>query len=209
MSKYHIPLLPNELYHVFNRAIGNDRLFKTEENYRYFLFKMANYILPVADILTYSLLPNHFHLLIRVKSDEIIITYFELKKKKRFNALTDSLSDFIMEQFSNWLNGYTKAFNKMYSRKGALFIDYLKRSCVKEDCDFTSFIFYIHKNAVHHNLSAKIGEWKHDGYNSIVSTKPSLLLRDEVIKWFGSVELFIKFHAQPVQIKLIDFEPNL
>jgi len=209
MSKYYAPLLPNQAYHVFNRAIGNERLFKTVDNFRYFLAKMAQHILPVAEIFTYSLIPNHFHLLIRVKDEKTIITYFELKKKKSFTSLENSLADFIMQQFSNWLNGYTKAFNKMYNRKGSLFIDYLKRSCVEKESDFTSFIFYIHKNAVHHGLCRKIGEWNYDSYRSLLSEKSTLLQREEVISWFGSRELFIKFHTQPIQLKEMDLELNL
>jgi putative transposase len=204
MSKYHIPLLPSNSYHLFNRAVGNEKLFKSDDNYRYFLSKMAQHILPVADIFTYSLLPNHFHLVVRIKDEKNIIEYFELKKKKSFNPINFSLPDFVMEQFSNWLNGYTKAFNKMYIRKGALFIDYLKRSIVEKENDFTSFIFYVHKNAVHHGICKKIGEWKFDGYQSLLSEKSTLLLRDEVLEWFGSKELFIKFHNQPIELKKID-----
>ncbi len=158
MPNHHVPLLPDNIYHLFNRAIGNEKLFNTDDNYRYFLSKMAQHILPVADIFTYSLLPNHFHLLIRIKDKKLIAPYFELKKKKKFKAIENSLPDFIMEQFSNWLNGYTKALNKMYNRRGGLFMDYLKRSVVEKDTDFTTFIFYIHKNAVHHGICKKIGE---------------------------------------------------
>ena len=209
MPKHHIPLLPGGIYHIFNRAVGNERLFITDGNYRYFLLKMAQHLLPVADVFTYSLMPNHFHLLVRIKNEKIIIPYFELKKKRNFIDTGNALPDFVMEQFSNWLNGYTKAFNKMYNRKGALFIDYLKRSSMEKDSDLTSFIFYIHKNAVHHGLCKKIGEWKYDGYTSILSNSPTLLQRAEVINWFGNGALFIKFHTQPVALKKIDIEANL
>ena len=204
MSPYHIPLCPNETYHLFNRAVGSEKLFYTADNYRYFLDKMKQHILPIADFFTYSLIPNHFHLLVRIKDGKIIAQHFEQKKKKIFNATSSCLSDFIMEQFSNWLNGYTKAFNKMYNRKGALFMDYIKRSIVSEDSDFTSYIFYIHKNATHHNLCDKIGIWAHDGYQSLLSDKPTLLLRDETIAWFGSRERFIEFHDQPVPSKKVE-----
>ncbi|MEI9958433.1 MAG: hypothetical protein WDM90_19495 [Ferruginibacter sp.] len=156
MSKYHTLLLPNEIYHVFNRAIGNEQHFVIEDNYRYFLTKLAHHVLPIADVFTYSLMPNHFHLLIEVKDEETITAYYNLKKTKPFNPTTSSLPDFVMEQFSNWLNGYTKAYNKMYNRKGALFLDYLKRSIVSKDSDFTSFVFYLHKNAVHHGICKKL-----------------------------------------------------
>jgi hypothetical protein len=33
----------------------------------------------------------------------------------------------LMERFANLCNSYTKSYNKVYERKGALFIDYLKR----------------------------------------------------------------------------------
>ena len=85
-------------------------------------------------------------------------------------------------------------------------MDYLKRSVVEKDSDFTSFVFYIHKNAVHHGICKKIGEWSYDGYQALLSTKPTLLLRDEVIIWFGSKDLLIKFHDKPVEIKKIDLE---
>jgi len=204
MSAYHIPLCPNETYHLFNRAVGSEKLFYTPDNYRYFIDKMKQHILPVADFFTYSLMPNHFHLLVRIKDEKIITRHFELKKKKIFNAISSSLSDFIMEQFSNWLNGYTKAFNKMYNRKGALFMDYLKRSIVSKDSDLTSYIFYIHKNAVHHDLCDKIGNWAYDSFQSLLSNKQTLLLRDEVMAWFGSKEKFIEFHNQPALLKKIE-----
>ena len=111
------------------------------------------------------------------------------------------ISDFIMEQFSNCLNGYAKAFNKMYDRQGALFLDYLKRSIASDDHDITSFIFYIHKNAVHHRLRNKIGEWEYDGYRAIISHGNTDLARHQVIEWFGTVKQFIQYHKQPVDLK--------
>lgn len=100
MSKQHISLLPDYYYHLFNRAVGNEKLFQTDENYRYFLTKMKQHILPVADLFAYSLLPNHFHLLIRIKPVDNLLSFLELKKGKPVNEKENKLSDFIMEQFS-------------------------------------------------------------------------------------------------------------
>ena len=206
MPNYHIPLLPSEAYHVFSRAIGNEKLFLNEENYYFFLQKLSLHLLPVCEIYTYSLLPNHFHLLVRILPFESLIVEFERIKGKSFDDKEHSISDFVMERFSNLLNSYTKAFNKVNRRKGALFMDYLKRSSVNRDEDFTNYIFYIHKNAVHHSLATSIGSWKFDGYNSILSNSPTLLLREEVLEWFGGRERFIKFHSQNVELKNIAFE---
>ena len=205
MSKYHIPLQADTHYHLFNRAVGNEKLFLSADNYVYFLKKLKQHIVPVADLFAYSLLPNHFHLLCRIKPENELLQHFETRKKRSFDPAKNSVPDFVMEQFSNWLNGYTKAFNKMYNRKGGLFIDYLKRNQAAADEMLTSFIFYLHKNAVHHGLTKKIGEWPYDSYNELLSDKPTELKRDEVIEWFGSPEQFILFHEQPVALK----HPNL
>ena len=199
--------MPDNFYHLYNRAIGSEKLFLSEENYRYFLDRMKFHVLPVADVWTYSLLPNHFHLMIRVKEKELILDLFSKKKKKAFNAKLHDLPDFIMEQFSNWLNGYAKAFNKRYRRKGGLFIDYTKRKIALVDADINRFIFYIHKNAVHHGLVRKIGDWRFDSYLPLLSDNPTWLMREDVMAWFGSKEAFIDFHAQPVGLR--SFSPAL
>ena len=201
MLNYHQPLLPSETYHLFSRAVGSEKLFIENKNYNYFLNKLSLHTQAVADILTYSLLPNHFHIVARIKPFENIARNFEVVKMKKFDPRISDLSDFIMERFSNLLNSYTKSINKMYSRKGSLFIDYLKRSRVVKETDFTSFIFYVHKNAVHHGYAEKIGEWNHDAYPSIISNNPTKLLRDETLSWFGGKENFILFHKQPVEMK--------
>jgi hypothetical protein len=81
-------------------------------------------------------------------------------------------------------------------------MDYMKRSIVNKSGDFTSYIWYIHKNAVHHKLVKSIGTWKYDSYQSIISEAPTALLRNEILEWFGGKEGFIKFHQQTVDPKI-------
>jgi hypothetical protein len=64
-------------------------------------------------------------------------------------------------------------------------MDYLKRSMMNDSADFTSYVWYVHKNAVHHQLTNSIGEWPYHSYRSLVSDAPTSLLREEVIEWFG------------------------
>src|SRR6478609_6127388 len=139
-ENYHQPLIPQNTYHLFSRAVGSEQLFRTEENYAFFLNKLKQHTDCVCEYYTYSLLPNHFHLLGRIRSALEIQTAFSQAKKKVFDENLHSLSDFIMERFSNSLNSYTKAFNKVYQRKGSLFIDYLKRSVVKDEDDLAALI---------------------------------------------------------------------
>ena len=204
MNDYHQPLLPNETYHLFSRAVGNEKLFLSDENYLFFLQKLKQHTFSVCDFYCYTLIPNHFHLLAKIKEEAPIIEHFQEVKKKKFQPLENHISDFIMERFSNFLNSYTKAFNKVNKRKGALFMDYLKRSKANESNDFTSYIWYVHKNAAHHQLVKSMGEWKYDSYHSLISNAPTSLLRKDVMEWFGNKEEFIKFHQQTIDPK-IDF----
>lgn len=73
-----------------------------ERNYRYFLQLYARHIEPVAETLAYCLLPNHFHLLIRVREPQSP------------QAVAPS------QAFSNWFNAYARAFNRRYGRSSAL-----------------------------------------------------------------------------------------
>lgn len=201
MSKYHQPLLPDRIYHLFSRAVGNEKLFLANENYYFFLQKLKQHTAHVCRLYCYALFPNHFHLLAKINDEQTIISHFESVKKVAFQPLSHDLSDFVMERFSNLLNSYTKSFNKIHKRKGALFLDYMKRSAVNKDTDFTNYIWYIHKNAVHHQITKRVGEWPYDSYNSILSDQLTSLLREEIIEWFGSRESFIQFHQQTIYPK--------
>ena len=131
---------------------------------------------------------------------EEIKNYFpKVKGNKHFDI--DTVSEFIMERFGNLLNSYTKSFNKRNKRKGSLFIDTMRRVEITDDAQLGAIIFYIHKNAFHHQYSKTIAEWQWSSYNSILSKATTMLLRDEVIDWFGGIEQFIKFHEQPIYLK--------
>mgnify|MGYP006205848243 CR=1 FL=1 len=122
------------IYHVYTHANGKDLIFREEENYRYFLNKLIKYIIPIAEIYAYCLMPNHFHLLLRFKKIGEILNIDEHK--------------YLMKQFSNLLNSYAKAYNKRYNRKGSLFLDYLKRKKVSDEKYLVKLLHYIHNNPV-------------------------------------------------------------
>jgi REP element-mobilizing transposase RayT len=195
-NQYYQALLPGESYHLFTRAVGKEKLFTSRENYISFLRKLKVHTAAICCLFCYSLLPNHIHLLIKIHEEAIIIRYFEQIKKVKFDRSKHDLSDFIMERFSNLLNSYTKMFNIRYDRKGGLFIDYLKRDKVESDSDFTTYVWYIHNNAVHHGYTRALGEWKFDSYNTMISDAPTAIMREEVLNWFGNTEEFIEFHQQ-------------
>lgn len=194
MRKFNEPFIAGNMYHVFNRAVGNEKLFICNENYNFFLSKIQKHILPVADIFCYNLLPNHFHLMIRIKSLNVITALFQKEKPTVLQKKYDeNLSLFISEQFGNCCNSYTKSFNKVYQRKGKLFMDNLNRRLVDSETYYSKTIHYIHSNAVKHGICKRIEDWQWSSYHHILNNR-GWLWADEVLNWFGGKGGFIKFH---------------
>lgn len=197
-------MLPNKYYHIYNHANGEENLYSNEENYCFFLRKFAEYINPVADTFAYCLMPNHFHLLIQIKSEELLreaareMNKFSFFKKADKDITEFNYILFVSQQFSHFLNSYTQAFNKCWERKGSLMRPNFKRKEIIDENYFTRLIYYIHLNPVHHCFAKEVSDWKFSSYNTILSTKPTSLKRAEVLEYFGGKEEYIRFHQQPV-----------
>ena len=85
MKKNTAALAPDTYYHIFNRGINKEILFKEKRNYTYFLNKYLKFISPIAKTYAFCLLKNHFHFLICTRSEET------LKKFKLYaRELTDA-----------------------------------------------------------------------------------------------------------------------
>jgi len=135
-------------------------------------------------------MPNHFHLLVRFKKLDQ-----NLKKKHEHT--------YLMKQFSNLLNGYAKAYNKRYNRKGSLFLDYLKRKRVSEEKYLIKLCDYIHNNPVNHGFVEDINDWK---YSYINLAKESKIERTEMMQYFDTVNNFIAYHHSNVEYDFLDTE---
>ncbi|MCE7057710.1 hypothetical protein LZF95_23710 [Algoriphagus sp. AGSA1] len=193
MPDIRISLEPEKMYHIWTHASGSENLFRSEENYRYFLEKYTHYIYPVAETFAYCLMPNHLHLMVRFRALD------ELKNLQGFQnleGLETEVERFLSRQFSNLFNAYTKAYNKMYDRRGNLFIPRFKRKLIDSDSYFTALIAYIHNNPVHHEFVSDPTDWPHSSWHSYLMSKPTKVSRQEGIDWFGGAEAFITFHRQ-------------
>ncbi len=60
------------IYHIYNRGNNKRPIFFSDENYLYFLKGMQKTIALSCDILSWCLMPNHFHFLIHANSDSVI-----------------------------------------------------------------------------------------------------------------------------------------
>ncbi len=80
-------LQPNRTYHIFNHANGFENIFTEDENYRFFIDKYKQYILPIAETYAYCLLPNHFHLVVRIRRKEVIEELIRIVDNSNFSKV--------------------------------------------------------------------------------------------------------------------------
>jgi REP element-mobilizing transposase RayT len=184
------PLQPNTHYHIFNRGTNRENIFREDENYRYILKLYAHHVAPIAETFAYCLMPNHFHLLIRTKSDQEVSRQ-GLKPSTRLSKLTPA-----SQAFSNLFNAYTLAFNKRYNRTGSLFEHPFHRIAVMSDAYFTRLIAYIHRNPAKHGFTEDFRLWTYSSYAAILSVQPTQVAREKVLTWFDGSAQFRKSHEQ-------------
>lgn len=204
MADSKTPLESNCFYHIYNHAVGKENLFIAERNYTFFLLKIEKYLIDFMDVYSYCLIPNHFHLLVKIKDYESILKeYARLNPNKTLNP-SSSISAIISQRFSHLFNSYAQAYNKMNNRKGSLFNNRFKRKHVEGDEYLVKLIHYIHFNPVHHSTVERLEDWPYSSYSSILSSNKSSLKRNEVIDLFGSVDNFIYCHSVEPNISGID-----
>lgn len=156
------PLEIGETYHVFNRGAHKQPIFINDEDYKRFQISMhlANHGEPVlvrdvlevkkyrepfsgypvdkslVDVLAYCLMPNHFHLVLRQKSEQGVTRFMR-----------------------KVCVGYSMYFNLKHEHSGTLFQGRFKSSHVNTDPYFKWIFSYVHLNPI----SIVDSEWKEKG----------------------------------------------
>ncbi|NOX84400.1 MAG: hypothetical protein GXO86_00310 [Chlorobi bacterium] len=184
-------------YHIYNRGINGEDLFREEDNYGYFLKLYDKHITPVADTYAWCLMKNHFHLLVKIKSTSKNLSGFEKLKNKNKTKPPH-------QHFSNLFNAYAKAINKRYNRHGSLFERPFKRKLIDTEEYLQSVVVYIHSNPVYHDFVDEITDWPWTSYSILLSSEPTNLKKDEVIEIFEDLENFKYIHQE--KIDLIEIE---
>lgn len=215
------PLKPDTTYHIFNHANGFENVFCEDENFRFFLEKYQLYITPIAETYAYCLMPNHFHLVVRIRKREVIeeiirnrnstsnnssnnnFSIDNFSKVSNFGKVSSSTSSnidnkeieiFLSKRFSNLFSSYTQSFNKVYNRMGSLFIKNFKREAILDKDHFLNAVIYTHRNPIHHGFCTSFTDWGYSSYSEIVERKSEIVEADKLIKMVGSKQQFIEIH---------------
>ena len=165
-----------EYYHIYNRGNNYQPIFFERENYLYFLRQLRKYLVPDVEIITYCLMPNHYHLLVHLKTDD----------------LSGLMQPFVLS--------YTKAINKRYERVGSLFQGRFKAIHIDRNEYLVHLSRYIHLNPVEAGLVRRPEDWEFSSYPEFIGLRNGTLPKpDIVLSQFpspGAYRLFVEAYTE-------------
>jgi putative transposase len=186
-KKIKTPILPDKYYHVFNKANNEEKIFRDDSDYQFFLRKLCELVTQNVDIYTFCLLPNHFHLLIKPKP-----------------LLQDRGSKSINESLRKFFQIYVQYFNKKYERKGSLFLKSFRRIIVAEEFYLKLLVFYIHYNPQKHRVVADYRKYRYSSYRIFGLEKETHLQKKDVLYWFNdNLSDFENYHQDCLERKIM------
>jgi REP element-mobilizing transposase RayT len=139
---------PGALHHVIARGIERRDIFKDNRDRDNFLKRLGKIVTESSTVLhAWSLMPNHFHLLLKTAKVPIAT---------------------IMRRL---LTGYAVYFNRRHKRSGHLFQNRYKSILCEEDAYFKELIRYIHLNPLRANIVQDIKQleiYPYSGHSAIL-----------------------------------------
>jgi len=147
-----------EFYHVYNRGANRAEIFFERGNFLFFLRRFREKVsIEHVTTIAYCLMPNHYHLLIRLESTEF---------SQRMQAFGTS---------------YSKAINKQMGRSGALFQGRFQAKHVDEENHLVHLSRYIHLNPVEAGLVKVPHEWEFSSYREYIGLRAGTLPATEIL----------------------------
>lgn len=205
-----IPFVLDQIYHVYNRSVARQPIFRNQRDYQRALETIEYYSLKntplrfshrnrlsirekgkyssgsaiqsekLIDLLGFCLMPNHFHFLLREKH-EGAITRFMRKIQ----------------------NSYAKYFNTKNKRDGAVFQSMFKAVRIENDEQLVHVLRYIHLNPVTSYILKNVQELENYPYSSFmeyIKVRQSNLVDTSFINGFyKSSEAIKKFTYDQVE----------
>ena len=110
-------------YHLYNRGINGDDIFKFPIDYTRFIDAFKEYGNEVMDTLAYSLLKNHFHFLVHINRDIVV-------PRRDGNGFIKLVAS---KQLGHCFNSYAQSYNALHMRTGCLLDKPFKRKLVNSE----------------------------------------------------------------------------
>jgi putative transposase len=152
--------IKDQYYHIYNRGAGKRPIFFNTGNYEHLIHLIKHYSLKYSiTIIAYCLMPNHYHFLLRQKTDI-------------------PLSKFIGVLF----NAYAQAVNQQQERSGALFEGRFQHICVDRYEYLIQLCRYIHNNPLKAGLVTRLEDWPYSNYLDWVGLRNGTLKDDEFLQ---------------------------
>lgn len=175
--------IPDSYYHVYARGASRREIFYDDDDYVYFLSLFARYLsleekrdaagraythlTEQLELLSFCLMPNHFHLL------------FYQHEERSISTLMRGV-----------MTSYSLYFNKKYDRTGSLFETRYKSSRIDSDAYLMHISRYIHLN------HKEWGEWPYSSYRYFTTDSPPEWLRlEKVLELFTNRDSYSAFVA--------------
>ncbi|MDJ0734586.1 MAG: transposase [Nostocaceae cyanobacterium] len=158
-------------YHIYNRGNNREAIFFEHQNYLFFLGLIEKHLINKdVEIVAYCLMPNHYHLLIYLN--------------------TDNLSN-LMQAF---VLAYTKAINKRFNRVDSLFQGRFQATHIDSEEYLLNLSRYIHLNPVRANLVKSPQEWEFSSYCEYIFPHNNERIKvDRVLQHFISSDSYRLF----------------
>jgi len=154
--------LAGHYYHVYNRGCNRERVFASDDNYRYLLRQIKRFLPGAAiSIIAYCLMPTHYHFLLHSDTD-------------------NAIGRFIQRLF----NGYTQAFNRQQGRSGTLFEGRAKSMEVDEEQYAIYLCRYIHLNPVAAGLVRHPEDWPYSNYLEWIGKRAGTLIDRDFVRLY-------------------------
>lgn len=181
--------IPDNIYHVYNQGNNRELLFLNEKNYQYFLQLFNGYILPHCEVLSWCLMPNHFHFQLYMDERCTIM-------KKQGGLILDPVTN----GFRKLLSAYAHTFNDKNDRSGSVFRPKTKAKCLSDEfinsgkyyslADYYSYCFYyIHNNPIKDRLVQNPSDWHWSSYNFYFGTGRELICNRELAAKYCSFNI--------------------
>jgi putative transposase len=175
------PLITENFYHLYNRGVNRGLIFFQPENWSFFLHRMHQYFITTkVELLAYALMPNHYHLLVRVKCN-----------------------DFGRDIMQPFMVSYTLAINKQMNRVGPLFQGPYQARHVTNDADVLNLSSYIHLNPVASGLVVFPEQWEYSSYKDYLGLRCGRLVSQSfILSKFPSRQAYADYQHDQIKCRV-------